>query len=191
MLLGLAQRAVRSDRIVAMVGTTALASRIERILAEGKSPPVGRAKTLLLVGALLPIIGIVASIEAVTTRTEDGPDQSSSGVLNGGSSDGAVAAASSAGHVVLPKSNPSRPLSIPVYPPISRRSGEHGTVVLSLQVLEDGSVANATIHESSGHPDLDHAAMDESYRWQLDPGTVDGVPASMWGRFAVTFKLSI
>ena len=44
---------------------------------------------------------------------------------------------------VLPKSNRTRPLSQPVYPPLSRTTGEHGTVVLNLFVLEDGSVADA------------------------------------------------
>lgn len=101
-----------------------------------------------------------------------------------------VAAVQTATDIVLPRSTPQKPLSIPVYPPQSRRSGEHGTVVLKLHVLEDGSVADAMIYKSSGHPALDYAAMYESFRWHLQPGTVDGAPSRMWGRFAVTFKLN-
>lgn len=100
-----------------------------------------------------------------------------------------VAAVQTASDIVLPRSNPQTPLSIPVYPPVSRNSGEHGTVVLKLHVLEDGSIADAMIDKSSGYPALDYAAMYESFRWRLQPGTVDGEPARMWGRFAVTFKL--
>jgi TonB family protein len=100
-----------------------------------------------------------------------------------------VAAVQTATDIVLPRSSPQKPLSAPAYPSASRRIGEHGTVVLKLHVLEDGSVADARIDESSGYPALDHAAMYESFRWQLQPGTVDGAPSRMWGRFAVTFKL--
>jgi TonB family protein len=100
-----------------------------------------------------------------------------------------VAAVRTATDIVLPRSNPLKPLSIPTYPPASRRIGEHGTVVLKLHVLEDGSVGDAVIDRSSGHPDLDYAALYESFRWRLEPGTVDGAPSRMWGRFAVSFKL--
>jgi TonB family protein len=102
----------------------------------------------------------------------------------------AVAAVQTANDIVLPRSDPGKPLSIPSYPPASRRVGEHGTVVLKLHVLEDGSVADAVIDRSSGYPDLDYAAMYESFRWRLAPGTIDGAPSRMWGRFAVTFKLN-
>lgn len=101
----------------------------------------------------------------------------------------AAAAVQTATDIVLPRSDPGKPLSIPSYPPASRRIGEHGTVVLKLHVLEDGSVADAVIDRSSGYPDLDYAAMYESFRWRLAPGTIDGAPSRMWGRFAVTFKL--
>jgi protein TonB len=93
-------------------------------------------------------------------------------------------------NIRLPRSNPARPLSQPVYPPASRRLLETGTVVLKLHVLEDGSVGDAIIEKSTGYPSLDYAAMYESFRWKLEPGTVDGEPQRMWGQFAVTFKLS-
>jgi len=101
----------------------------------------------------------------------------------------AAAAAIPTTEIVLPKSNPSMPLSPPIYPPESRRLGETGTVVLKLHVLENGTVSDAAIVETSGHPELDFAAASEALRWHLEPGTVDGAPSNMWGRFAVTFKL--
>jgi len=101
-----------------------------------------------------------------------------------------IAGAMQAAQMVLPKRNVARPLSQPVYPPASLRLREHGTVVLKLLVLEDGSVADSRIDQSSGYPDLDYAALYETYRWHLDPGTVEGVPTRMWGQFAVTFKLT-
>lgn len=92
--------------------------------------------------------------------------------------------------VELPKSNAAYPLSQPVYPPGSRRLLETGTVVLKLHVLDNGLVADSVVDKSSGFVDLDTAARFESFRWRLDPGTIDGEPRPMWGKFAVTFKLS-
>ena len=163
LLLGFAGKVARSDHLLQMAGSRTLASRIERILGDQQVSRAGVARTLVLVAALLSVVTLVA---------------------------GSWPAAARSSNVVLPKSNPQRPLSQPVYPSASRRLGEHGTVVLSLHVLEDGSVADVRIDESSGYPDLDYAAYYESFRWKMDPGTVNGTPSRMWGQFAVTFKLT-
>jgi TonB family protein len=160
LLLSLVQGTNVGSEVVPMVRGSSVGPRIERILRETRPAAIHRSKYLLLACALLPIISTIAAV-----RTGTNAD------------------------IVLPRSNPQKPLSIPMYPPASRRVGEHGTVVLKLHVLEDGSVADAVIDRSSGYPDLDYAAMYESFRWRLDPGTIDGAPSRMWGRFAVTFKL--
>lgn len=163
LLLSLVQRTSNASQPVPMVRANSLSARIERILREPRpARRLRRGKSLLLAGALLPIISTVAAVQTTTPNT----------------------------NIVLPRSDPRKPLSIPMYPPASVRLGEHGTVVLKLHVLEDGSVADALIDRSSGHVDLDYSAMYESFRWQLEPGTVDGAPSRMWGRFAVTFKLA-
>jgi TonB family protein len=163
MLLGFAKKITRGDHLLQMAGSGTLASRIERILSGQRASGAGLGKRLMLGAALLSVVTIAA---------------------------GTWPAAARSGNVVLPKSNPQWPLSQPVYPPASIRLREHGTVVLRLHVLEDGSVADVRIAKSSGYPDLDYAAFYESFRWKIDPGTVDGVPSRMWGRFAVTYKLT-
>jgi TonB family protein len=188
MLLNFAQRTGRHDQLVAMARGNALTSRIERILAEVKPKQAPRWKTWLFGGALLSVVGIVAGFQSVAARSGDPLKQLSSATLGSDALD-PVESAALEGRVVLPKSSPQKPLSHPVYPPASRRLNEHGTVVLKLLVLEDGSVGDAVIDESTGYPDLDYAAFYEAFRWQLEPGTVDGLPSRMWGRFAVTFKL--
>jgi protein TonB len=155
-----------------MARSRTLGSRIDRILTHATPAATTRRKIWIFLAALLPLVGIVAGIQTVAARSK-----------------GSQAAAGE-GATVLPKSNRARPLSQPVYPPASQQLGEHGTVVLNLFILEDGSVADARIHESSGYPDLDYAALYETYRWHLDPGTVNGVPQRMWGQFAVTYKLT-
>ena len=162
-LLGFAQRVTHGDQLLQMAGSRTLSARIERILGGREASRTGLVKMLLVTAALLAVVTIAAGSWPALARSGD---------------------------VVLPRSNPLRPLSQPVYPPNSRRLGEHGTVVLRLHVLEDGSVADVRIDESSGYPDLDYSAFYESFRWRIDPGTVDGAPTRMWGRFAVTFKLT-
>jgi TonB family protein len=172
-LLGFAaRRAVASEQLVSMARSRTLGPRLDRILANTTPAAITRRKVWMFLAVLLPLVGIAAGLQTVAARSK------------------APLAAADDGQTVLPKSNPARRLSQPVYPPASQRLGEHGTVVLKLFVLEDGSVADARIHESSGYPDLDYAALYETYRWRLDPGTVDGVPTRMWGRIAVTFKLT-
>lgn len=159
-LLGFAKSAARGEQLVAMARANSLASRIERILGDAKPIQPGRWRVAAVVIGLLPIIVVAASLGATVVA-----------------------------NVTLPRSDPTKPLTHPSYPSVSRLLGEHGTVILKLHVLEDGSVVDAIIHESSGYADLDFAAWSESLRWHLVPGTVNDVPASMWGRFAVTFKL--
>jgi TonB family protein len=172
-LLGFAaRRGDGNEQLVSMARARTLGSRIDRILSGTAPAAITRRKIWIFLAALLPLVGIVAGLPTVTARSKE---------TRAGADDG---------RTVLPKRNPARALSQPVYPPASQRLGEHGTVVLNLFVLEDGSVADARIHESSGYPDLDYAALYETYRWRLDPGTVDGEPARMWGRIAVTFKLT-
>ena len=163
LLLGLAGKVARSEHLLQMAGSRTLASRIERILGDRQSSCAGVTKTLIVAATLLTVVALVA---------------------------GSWPAAALSGNLVLPKSNPQRPLSQPIYPSASRRLGEQGTVVLRLHVLEDGSVADVRIDRSSGHPDLDYAAYYEAFRWRIDPGTVAGVPSRMWGKFAVTYKLT-
>ena len=46
----------------------------------------------------------------------------------------------------------------PVYPRISRRRGEEGTVILLIEVLANGNSGSITVLEPSGYPRLDEAA---------------------------------
>ena len=170
-LLGFAARRVAgNEQLVGMARGRTLGSRIDRILMGATPEATSRRKIWIFLAALLPLVGIAGGLQAVAARSSQSQ-------------------AAGSNQVVLPKSNRTRPLSQPVYPPTAEQLGEHGTVVLNLFVLEDGSVADARIDESSGYPDLDYSALYETYRWQLDPGTVAGVPTRMWGQFAVTFRL--
>lgn len=187
LLLRCAGRTLGDEQAIAMAQTATLAARVERILdpvaGTSRSNPWKHAAIAVL---LVPVVAVAATLQTKATRLEAAGTNASSPHDRHIVGAGAIRT----DDVTLPRSNPARPLSHPVYPPASRQLHEAGTVVLELHVLEDGSVGDAVIHESSGYPALDYAALYESFRWQLDPGTVDGQPRRMWGKFAVTFKLT-
>lgn len=67
----------------------------------------------------------------------------------------------------------------PSYPPLSRRLGEQGTVMVEVLVGVDGTVQRVGIKRSSGFDRLDQAALSAVRRWRFVPGKVAGVPVEM------------
>lgn len=76
-----------------------------------------------------------------------------------------------------------------VYPALSRRLGETGTVLLHLHVLADGRIGAVNVLWSSGFPRLDRAAADAALRWRLTPARRGEEPVAMWYRWPVQFEL--
>jgi len=66
--------------------------------------------------------------------------------------------------------------SAPVYPAQSRRLGETGLVVLRVELSESGAVDTARVERSSGHAQLDTAALAAVRTWRCTPATRDGKP---------------
>jgi TonB family protein len=172
---------------VAMARESSVTTRIERILSEhelAKRPSLKRR--MLLAAPLLPVIMGIAGCS--TDKSE--PAQSTASPLASPPSEVTSGKPPLVASTQLPKSNPAYPLSQPKYPGEARRAKQQGTVVMELFVLEDGRVGDARVKKSSNYPPLDEAAVAESRNWRLDPGTIEGKPEPMWGKFAVTFKLS-
>lgn len=67
----------------------------------------------------------------------------------------------------LPTALPNNPL--PVYPSAAARRRRQGTVTVSLNIDANGHVSAASVHRSSGHADLDAAAVDAARRWTFRP----------------------
>lgn len=94
--------------------------------------------------------------------------------------------------LIPPRSNPRRPNAgaEEIYPAMSKRLGEEGTVVLLLTVADNGRVTDAKIDQTSGFERLDEAAAREAVRsWRFLPGTRNGKPEAMQMRIKVTFSL--
>ena len=79
----------------------------------------------------------------------------------------------------------------PEYPRASLRNEETGTVVLSVLIGADGSVADVKIDKSSGFRGLDNAVRTQlmSGACKNKPGTVDGKPQQTWTKVQYDWKL--
>lgn len=78
----------------------------------------------------------------------------------------------------------------PPYPPMARRLGQQGTVVLAITVGADGTVSAAQIARSSGFPELDQAALEwVKAHWRYKPAMQGGVAVPSTTQAAVKFDL--
>jgi len=86
----------------------------------------------------------------------------------------------------LPRLLRNRP---PVYPPQAVQRGFQGTVVLLIQVTEDGLVGQLDLAESSGHSVLDAAAMYAVRTWRFAPARAGGRAVAATVRLPIRFSL--
>jgi periplasmic protein TonB len=77
----------------------------------------------------------------------------------------------------------------PAYPPISKRLGEQGSVVVRVLIGTDGTAQRAEIRKSSGFERLDQSALATVLKWRYVPGKRAGVAETMWFNVPVNFVL--
>lgn len=77
----------------------------------------------------------------------------------------------------------------PAYPPLSKRLGEQGKVVVRVLIELDGKANKAEIKQSSGFERLDQSALATVLRWRYVPGKRAGVAEAMWFNVPINFVL--
>lgn len=77
----------------------------------------------------------------------------------------------------------------PPYPPLSKRLGEQGKVVVRALIGLDGTAQQVQIKQSSGFERLDQSALATVQRWRYVPGKRAGVAEAMWFNVPITFVL--
>jgi protein TonB len=77
----------------------------------------------------------------------------------------------------------------PSYPPMSKRLGEQGKVVVRVLIEVDGTAHKADIKQSSGFDRLDQAALNTVLRWRYVPGKRSGLAEAMWFNVPISFVL--
>lgn len=133
---------------------------------DGSVAPSGNSRSLAAEGVALP----APAASAATGRG------------------GAVEVASTAPPLVLAHPLYSRNPE-PEYPPLARRRGLEGTVVLEALITPEGAVGGLTVHQSSGHPLLDEAALKSVKGWRFEPGRRGETPVAMPVLVPVRFGL--
>jgi protein TonB len=78
----------------------------------------------------------------------------------------------------------------PDYPPMSRRMGEEGRVVLRVLVNERGQPEQVEIIKSSGSGRLDEAARQAALRALFKPHIEEGRPIPVYAMVPIAFRLS-
>lgn len=78
----------------------------------------------------------------------------------------------------------------PKYPPVSRRLGEEGRVMLRVLVGVDGTAKSVEIESGSGSDRLDRAAIDAVKNWQFIPAKRDKQPISAHVIVPIQFTLN-
>lgn len=79
----------------------------------------------------------------------------------------------------------------PYYPPVARRRGYQGEVVLEVLVGRDGSVLECRVAGSSGYAVLDRAALESIRAWEFEAGRLGDEKIEMWVRVPVRYQLEI
>lgn len=77
----------------------------------------------------------------------------------------------------------------PAYPPLSRRMGEEGKVILRVSVTPQGLADNVEIKTSSGSTRLDEAAQKTVRNWKFIPAKRGDAAVQSWVLVPIIFKL--
>jgi protein TonB len=78
----------------------------------------------------------------------------------------------------------------PVYPKLSKRLKEEGTVVLSMLISSTGVIEDISVKESSGYKRLDTAALSAARKWRYEPATNNGKAIAHPYLMPIEFKLN-
>ena len=77
----------------------------------------------------------------------------------------------------------------PVYPPLARRMGEEGRVMLRVYVEASGLASKVEIRTSSGSERLDQAALEAVKRWKFVPARHGDLAVPAYVVVPVSFSL--
>ena len=79
---------------------------------------------------------------------------------------------------------------LPLYPPMSRRLGEQGVVVLRILIDANGRAVDVQVQRSSGSARLDQAALEAIREWRFIPARRGGKPVPEWYEWRWEFRLN-
>ncbi len=79
---------------------------------------------------------------------------------------------------------------LPVYPPMAKRAGVEGTVLVKALIDSEGRVRDVIIYKESGaNAGFEEAATQAARKTVWKPAIANGQPVAVWVTYAVKFKL--
>ncbi|MEA5097440.1 MAG: energy transducer TonB [Burkholderiaceae bacterium] len=138
--------------------------------------------------AMPPIVALAANPYPYPTPTIAPANGSTTAGAVGASGTNGAAGSGARTPVSLPADHAASNRK-PVYPLLSRRNDEQGTVILRVLVTEDGRAGSVQLAQSSGHPLLDESAQAAVQVWRFRPAMRNNQPIAEWYRLAIPFKL--
>ena len=148
--------------------------------ASAAAEPASIANTSLDHAAEWPLSGATASPGAQAVQSSSGMQDGAGGAADGHVGGAAVAARYDAAYLRNPP---------PEYPPVARRRGEAGTVLLSVWGEADGRAGEVSVRQGSGSARLDRAALDAVRRWRFVPAKNGGVALASRIEVPIIFRL--
>jgi protein TonB len=86
-----------------------------------------------------------------------------------------------------------RPIYVPGgrdrYPPESIRAGESGAPTITICISATGAVDSVQVHETSGFPRLDQAALSIGREARFKPARLDGKPVPLCASYRIKFAI--
>lgn len=89
--------------------------------------------------------------------------------------------------VLIPAYRQNNP---PRYPAAARLRGYEGLVLVSAEILADGTVGGIKLKRSSGYASLDDSAVEAVRKWLFHPGRRMGAAVPMWVDVPIRFALN-
>jgi protein TonB len=77
----------------------------------------------------------------------------------------------------------------PEYPDLAQERGWEGKVLLKVHVQPDGKPSSVSIAKSSGHKELDDAALKAVNKWSFVPAKRGDTPVDGWVTVPISFNL--
>lgn len=77
----------------------------------------------------------------------------------------------------------------PDYPPEALLAGIEGKTVLRVLISASGAASRVEVHQSSGHPSLDAAALQSVRQFQFTPSRTDGAAHASWAKIPIAFTI--
>lgn len=120
-----------------------------------------------------------------------GPERSTASAVPRGGGGATASGGASGAREVLAQARPNYLHNPhPPYPPLAKRRGLTGSVVLKVLVGKEGGAKEVAVRSSSGHAVLDQAALATVAGWRFTPARRGEVPVESWVDVPIRFALN-